>query len=139
MDCKEDSGLVFVRMYKGEDFFTELEKACEKTGILSAGVVSAVGMLSDFELGYFKGKGDYAKQLFKKPHEFVALSGIIIKEENGYNFHLHAVFADEDKSLKGGHLFSAGVAVTAEIILIKSKARLSRVLEEDTGLMGLRL
>jgi len=139
MECREDSGLVFVRMFKGEDFFKELEKACEKTGIVSAGVVSAVGMLSNFELGYFRGKGDYAKQLFRKPHEFVALSGIIIKEKTGYNFHLHAAFADEDKSLKGGHLFSARVAVTAEIILVKSKARLSRVLEADTGLMGLKL
>ncbi len=139
MDCREAEGIVFVRMFKGEDFFRELERACERTAIVSAGVVSAVGMLSDFELGYFRGKGDYAKQLFRKPHEFVALSGIIIKEGNGYNFHLHAAFADEDKSLKGGHLFSARVAVTAEIILLKSKARLSRVLEEDTGLMGLRL
>lgn len=139
MDCREVEGIVFVRMYKGEGFFKELEKACEKAGIVSAGIVSAVGMLSEFELGYFRGKGDYARELFEKPHELVSLNGLIIKEEKGYNFHLHAVLGDEEKSLRGGHLFSAKVAVTAELVLLKSEAGLRRELEGDTGLMGLKL
>jgi len=139
MEHTEEKCRVFVRLHKGDDFFTELEKACEEAGIESAGVVTGIGMLSDFELGYFRGKGDYAREKFTKPHELLALSGIILKEKSGYNFHLHAVLGDEDKSVRGGHLFSAKVAVTAEIMLLKSDAELKRELEEDTGLMGLKL
>ena len=139
MECREESGIVFIRMHKGDDFFTELENACREAGIVSAGVVTGIGMLSDFELGYFRGKGDYAKQKFSKPHELLALSGIILKEKDAYNFHLHAVLGGEDKGVKGGHLFSAEVAVTAEIMLLKSGAELKRELEPETGLFGLRL
>jgi predicted DNA-binding protein with PD1-like motif len=139
MDCKEEEGLIFVRMYAGEDFFEGLEKACRRAGAVTAVVVSAVGMLSDFELGYFRAKGDYAKQLFKKPHELVALSGLIIREPKVYNFHLHAALADEKKRVKGGHLFSAKVRVTAEIVLLKSGHPMRRELDEETGIMGLKV
>ncbi|MFH1235061.1 MAG: DUF296 domain-containing protein [Candidatus Diapherotrites archaeon] len=139
MDCKEEESLVFVRMCPGEDFFEGLEKACKRTGAVAAVVLSAVGMLSDFELGYFKAKGDYAKQSFKKPHELVALSGIIIREPKVYNFHLHAALADEKKKVKGGHLFSAKVQVTAEIVLLKSVHPMRRELDEGTGIMGLKV
>ena len=139
MEHRVDGCKVFVRLHKGDDFFSALEKACEEAGIVSAGVATGIGMLSDFELGYFRGKSDYAREKFTKPHELLALSGIILKQDGKYNFHLHAVLGGEDKSVKGGHLFSAKVAVTAEIMLLKSDAELKRVLEEDTGLMGLTL
>lgn len=139
MDCKEEEGLIFVRMYAGEDFFEELEKACKRTGTVTAVVLSAVGMLADFELGYFRAKGDYAKQSFKKPHELVALSGLIIREPKAYNFHLHAALADEKKKVKGGHLFAAKVKVTAEIVLLKSGHPMRRELDEETGIMGLKV
>lgn len=139
MDVRVDGKTVFVRMHKGEKFFEALEKACEKAGIQTAAVVSAVGMLSEFELGYFKKKGNYTKQFFEKPHELVTMNGLILKEENGYDFHLHAVFGDEDKSLKGGHFFSGKVKVTAELVLLKSGAGIKRELEKETGLMGLKV
>ena len=138
MEHRVDGCKVFVRLHKGDDFFPALEKACGEAGIVSAGAVTGIGMISDFELGYFKGKGDYAREKFEKPHELLALSGIILREKDGYNFHLHAVLGDEGKGVKGGHLFSARVAVTAEIMLLKSDAKLRRELEEDTGLLGLK-
>ncbi len=138
MECKVEGNAVFVRLHRGEDFFPALEKACEVAGIESAGVVTGIGMLSGFELGYFCGKGDYAREKFEEPHELLALSGIILRE-NGRDFHLHAVFGAVDKSTKGGHLFSARVEVTAEIMLLKTKAKLKRETEPETGLRGLKL
>ena len=139
MDSRVKGSLVFIRVHSGEDLFSALEDACKKYAVNVASVVSAVGMLEAFTLGYFRGKGDYAKQHFKKPHELVALSGLIIKLSDGYNFHLHAALGNENKKLIGGHLVSARVKVTAEIVLLKSDATLSRVLDKETGLMALRL
>ena len=56
-----------------------------------------------------------------------------------YNFHLHAALGNERKKLIGGHLISGKVKVTAELVLLKSNTRLKRILDEETGLMALKL
>ncbi len=138
MDFRESNGLIFVRLKQGEDLFKALEKACKSCSVQSAAVVSAVGMLREFSLGYFKGKGAYLEDFFPEPHELVALSGIIMQQENGeYHFHFHAALAGENHSLKGGHLGKAKVHVTNEIVLAKSNLKLLRKHEEETGLQGL--
>ena len=139
MESQEKAGVVFIRLHSGEDFFASLAEVCKKHRIKTAVVLSAVGMLQDFELGYFKAKGNYAKQRFKKPHELVALSGIIMKLGREYNFHLHAALGNERKKLIGGHLVSAKVKVTAEIVLLKSNTKLHRILDKETGLLALKL
>ncbi len=139
MESKERAGLIFVRIHSGENLFSALKEVCRKHKVKVAVVLSAVGMLENFTLGYFKKKGDYAKQHFKKPHELVALSGIIMKLSNDYNFHLHAALGNEKKKLVGGHLVDASVRVTAEIVLLKSNSKLKRVLDEETGLLALKL
>lgn len=139
MESKEGKGIVFVRLYTGEDLFDSLAKVCKKHRVKTAIILSAVGMLKDFELGYFKAKGNYTKQRFKKPHELVALSGIIMKLAEGYNFHLHVALGNEKKKLIGGHLISGKVNVTAEIVLLKSSTKLSRELDKETGLLALKL
>jgi len=137
MDCRESNGLIFIRLKQGEDLFEALGEACEKCSVVSASVVSAVGMLKDFSLGYFKGKGNYLEAQFSEPHELVALSGIILKQDSGYHFHFHAALGSEDHALKGGHLGKATVWVTNEIVLAKSGVKLLRKHEEETGLQGL--
>jgi hypothetical protein len=139
MEYKQLANVIFVRLHSNEDLFEGLQEACKKCKVKTAVVLSAVGMLQDFELGYFKAKGNYAKQRFKKPHELVALSGIIMKLAEGYNFHLHAALGNEKKKLIGGHLVSGKIKVTAELVLLKSNAKLKRVLDEETGLLALKL
>ncbi len=139
MESKLAGSILFVRIYSGENIFKALSDACTKHNVKTAVVVSAVGMLERFTLGYFRGKGDYAKQTFEKPHEIVSLSGIVIKLRDGYNFHLHAALADEEKNVIGGHLVDAHVKVTAEVVLLLSDAELAREYDEDTGLMLLKL
>ncbi len=138
MECRESNGFIFVRLKQGEDLFKELGEACKKCSVQSASVVSAVGMLKDFSLGYFKGKGNYLEEFFPEPHELVALSGIILRQSRDeYHFHFHAALADSSHALKGGHLGKAKVWVTNEIVLAKSDVKLLRKYEKETGLDGL--
>jgi len=139
VQSKEKDGIIFVRLFPNEDIYEELKKVCEKHNIETAIVISGIGQLKDFQLGYFKEKGNYTPQEFSKPHELLSLSGNISKQESGYEFHLHAVLGNENKETVGGHLIKGTVEVTNEIVLLKTDLKVKRRIEEATGLKGLFL
>jgi len=64
MESAEENGVVFVRLFPGEDFFAALEEACRKHDAKTAVFLSGVGQLRDFTLGFFRKKGDYVPQAF---------------------------------------------------------------------------
>ena len=66
----------------------ELEKICKKHDVKTAVVISGIGQLKDFKLGYFREKGDYTPEAFHEPHELLSMLGNIIKQDGGYLFHI---------------------------------------------------
>ena len=139
MQSKEDNNLIFVRLFPGEDFYESLKKVCKKHNVETAVVLSGLGQLKNFQLGYFKEKGNYMPQEFQKPHELLALTGNISKQGENYEFHLHASLGNEKKQVVGGHLIKGTVEVTNEIVLLKTDLKVKRKLEETSGLKGLFL
>ena len=139
MQSKEGNSLIFIRLSPGEDIYCELEKVCQKHEVGTAVVLSGVGQLKQFELGYFKEKGDYSPEGFEKPHELLSLTGSISNQEGKYIFHLHAVLGNKEKNVVGGHLIKGIVEVTNEIVLLKTSLKFKRKLEESTGLQGMFL
>lgn len=139
MQTKEKDNLIFVRLFPEEDIYEKLAEAVKEYNVETAVVIAGIGQLKNFELGYFKEKGNYTPQLFTEPHELLSLSGNISKQNNKYNFHLHAVLGNEEKALVGGHLIKGTVAITNEIILLKTNLKIKRKLEEETGLEGMFL
>ena len=139
MQSKEEANLIFVRLFPGEDIYRELEQVCQKYEVGTAVVLSGVGQLKQFELGYFKEKGNYTPEEFEKPHELLSLTGSISNQEGKYDFHLHAALGSEAKNAVGGHLIKGIVEVTNEIVLLKTSLKLKRRLEESSGLQGMYL
>jgi predicted DNA-binding protein with PD1-like motif len=139
MHTKEKDNLIFLRLFPDQDIFKEVQEACRRHGVETAIVISGLGQLKEFELGYFKEKGNYCSQLFKEPHELLSLTGNISKQNDEYNFHLHAVLGNENKQVIGGHLFKGIVEVTNEIVLLKTDIKIKRKVEEKTGLQGIFL
>ncbi len=139
MQTKEKDNLIFIRLFPDEDIYEKLAEAVKEYNVETAVVIAGIGQLKNFELGYFKEKGNYTPQLFTEPHELLSLSGNISKQNNKYNFHLHAVLGSEEKDLVGGHLIKGAVAITNEIILLKTNLKIKRRLEEETGLEGMFL
>ena len=107
MQSKEENNLIFIRLFPGEDIYHELKKVCHQYKVETAVVLSGIGQLKQFELGYFKAKGDYAPQEFERPQELLSLAGNISNQGGDYNIHLHAVLGDEEKEVVGGHLSGA--------------------------------
>ena len=65
MQLKTESNIVIVKLDDGEDFFESIERIVKECDISSGMVLSGIGQLKNFELGYFDGK-KYVKKTFKK-------------------------------------------------------------------------
>lgn len=139
MQSKEIDNLIIARLFPGEDLQEKLQEICQKHKVKTAIILSGIGQLKKFKLGYFKNKGDYTPEFFSKPHEMISLSGIISKQGDNYESHLHISLGDENKRVIGGHLIEGIVEITNEIVLLKSDILLQRKTEEITGLRGLFL
>lgn len=102
-------------------------------------VLGGIGMLKDFELGYFDGE-EYHKQTFDAPHELVSLQGTIVQKgpEGNPLAHLHAALAGPGFSTVSGHLFQGQVGVTLELNLLPLDGSASRAME-SSGLALLQL
>lgn len=139
MQSKEENSLILIRLFPGEDIYHALTEVCQKHKVKTAIVLSGLGQLTHFELGFFKEKGDYTPQTFDKPYELLSLAGNVSLQEGEYNFHLHAVLGNEEKEVVGGHLIEGIVEVTNEIVLLKTSLKVKRRLEEKTGLQEMLL
>jgi len=139
MQSKQKDNLIFIRLFPNEDIHQSLKEVCNKHGVETAVVLSGIGQLQQFQLGYFKEKGNYVPEEFAGPHELLSLSGNISNQEGEYKLHLHAILGEEDKGVIGGHLIEGKVEVTNEIVLLKTDLKFTRKLEEDTGLEGMFL
>jgi len=139
MESREIGNLIIARLFPDEDLQEKLKEICQKHKVKTAVVLSGVGQLKDFKLGYFKNKGNYVPEFFSKVHEMISLNGIISKQDKGYEFHLHISLGDEKKNVIGGHFIGGIVEVTSEVVLLKSDILVQRKQEEATGLRGLFL
>jgi predicted DNA-binding protein with PD1-like motif len=143
LEVVEDGNVVVVRLHDGEDFHPTMLAALDRVGLRHGVVLTGLGMLRDFELGWFEAATrQYHKRTFGTPHELVALSGSVAVTDDAEARtmpHLHAALAGPDHALVGGHLFKATTAVLNEVAVLRLNAPLRRRLNPATGLMELAL
>ncbi len=138
METQQESNSVVVKLSDGEDVFPSLEAAALKHHIESGTVLWGIGMLHDFEIGFFGPKG-YEKTAFAERHELLALHGSIAMRADP-KLHLHVALGRRDHNVIGGHLFRAKTAVVNEIQLARfDTVHFNRRLNEMTGMRELVL
>ncbi len=140
MQSKEEQNIIIVRLFPGDDLFKSLGEVCRKHKVMTAIILSTVGQLKEFTLGYFNGK-EYRYQDFSETHELLGISGIISwsVEDKEYKFHMHVMAGREDKQVIGGHLFKGIIEGTGEIVLQKTSIEVIRRKDPGTGLIGMYL
>ncbi|MCD6449185.1 MAG: DNA-binding protein [Thermotogaceae bacterium] len=127
MICKKDGEYLFIRMDDGEDFYEILYKVLKKEGIFSGIVINAIGMLKDFEIGWFNmEKIEYEREKISVPHELVSTNGNVSDRDGEPFAHLHVALAGPARNIVGGHLFSAKVCNTVEMFIKKLDINLYR-------------
>ncbi len=139
MQSKKKDNLIIVRLFPDESIYEKLEEVCRKYDVKTAVVLSGIGQLKRFKLGYFRKKGDYAQEYYEKTHELISLTGNICNNKDKYEFHVHATLGNEKKEAMGGHLIEGAVDITNEISLLITDMSIERKTEEKTGLRGLFL
>ncbi len=111
-----ENNVVTAKFDAGSDIMEDLREIAKKYDIASGSILWGIGMMRDFEIGYFKGQ-DYAREKFHERHEIVSFHGSI--SENEPRFHIHAAGANEKHQVIGGHFFSGIAEPLMEIQILK--------------------
>ncbi len=138
MHGKIEGNFIVLKLDDGEELFECLENAIAEFDIRSGMIVSGIGMLADFEIGFFNdGKYDWA--VHEQPYELVAMHGSISTKDETV-IHIHVGLAGADHKLLGGHLKRARVCVVNEILILRlEEMKFSRVLNPNSGLKELKI
>ncbi len=138
MHGKVEDKFIALKLDDGEGLFECLEKAIVEYDIRSGIIVSGIGMLADFEIGFFK-DGEYDWVIHEQPHELVSMHGSISTKDETM-IHIHVGLAGSDHKLLGGHLKRAKVCVLNEILILKFEdVEFSRVLNSESGLKEMKI
>jgi predicted DNA-binding protein with PD1-like motif len=127
---------IFAKLDKDEEVFTSIEKIAGICRIKGAIIVSGIGMLKNFEIGYFNGT-EYIKEKYEKNHELVSFHGTIAATDP--KLHIHVALAGPDHRLIGGHLFTGIVDPLLELYIVKTeKTVFTREFNKGSGLKELK-
>ena len=134
MDYKRFNNTIIARMDKGEEILTQLNAICVKENVKLA-AVRAIGASDDFTVGVFKpANKQYVPCNFKGDYEIVSLIGTVTTKDGKPYIHLHMSACNTGEEVVGGHLNSATVSVTCEMVIDIIDGIVERQLDETIGI-----
>ena len=134
MQFKRFGSKYFIRIDRGEEILTSLKTFCEQEKITLA-EVKALGAVDDFNVGLFDvAEKKYHTNHFQFPAEIVSLWGTVTTKDGEFYAHVHMSAGDKEGRVFGGHLNSARVSATCEMIVEVSEGTVERKFSEDVGL-----
>lgn len=133
--ASQPQALHMLILKKDQELFEEIIKYCNTHNIDGA-QITGIGALSHVELGYYElGTKTYHRKNFgEQEFELLSLQGNISEKDGDRFAHMHASLGDEDYKCWGGHLFTAKVAVTAEVFLQEIDVKPVREHDDSIGL-----
>ncbi len=134
MDYRVFFDKIIARIDKGEEICAQLKVICEREGIGLASV-SAIGAVGAFTVGVFEPHTkQYKANTFEGDYEIVSLSGTVTELDGKFYSHLHMSAGDNDGKVFGGHLNSATVSATCEMVIEVIDGRVDRKFSDEIGL-----
>ncbi|MDH3364545.1 MAG: DUF296 domain-containing protein [Thermoplasmata archaeon] len=116
MQTARKGNVTILRLEHGEDILESVLLGAGNEGsttVLTAGL----GMISDFELGYFD-SGKYITKSFTEAHELLSMQGSVAVDGDP-RLHVHVTVADKSHAAYGGHLLRGKVWMSNEICLLR--------------------
>ncbi|GMQ60421.1 hypothetical protein AN1V17_48210 [Vallitalea sediminicola] len=134
MKFKKFGSKYVIRFDKGEEIITTLTDLCKKENI-KLGSVSAIGAAGEITLGIFNTVNKtYNSNTLKGDHEITSLIGNISTMDGEIYLHLHINVTNHNKQIFGGHLNSAVVSATCEMIIDVIDGEVDREFSDEIGL-----
>ncbi|MDT8304363.1 MAG: DNA-binding protein [Anaerolineae bacterium] len=130
----------FVMLFdKGEEFIAGLETFADDQE-LNASHFTAIGAFSVVTLGYFDRETMSYKEIpVHEQVEVLSLIGNITLNKSKPKIHAHVVLGRSDGTTRGGHVLTAHIWPTLEVIVVESPQQLQRKIDEATGLALLEI
>ena len=121
----------------GDEVVSSLQQFASDKQVTGA-AVTAIGVVKDPKLGYFDiHTKTYTYKTLEGEFEVLGMSGNLGLKEGQPFLHVHIVLGDQHFNARGGHLFSAVVTATLEVMVNSFGGELVRLPDERTGLWGL--
>jgi uncharacterized protein len=136
-----DSPKTFVVVLsEGEEIPSSLQRFAKDDHLLGASF-KAIGALSCVELGWFDWETKSYRTSVKLDEqvELLSLVGDIATKDSEPQIHAHLVVGRADGTAHGGHLLSATVRPTCELVLTESPRELQKEYDPESGLALIRL
>ena len=134
MDYRRFGDTLIVRIDKGEEITEHVRLVAEREKIALASV-EALGAVDDFTVGVFNTvEKKYYSNRFQGPFEIVSLTGTISTMDGEFYLHLHMSAGNEQGQVFGGHLNSAVVSATCEMVIRVIDGAVDRRFDPDIGL-----
>ncbi len=128
------SNYVLMRLEKGEEILSTLQKFCKNQHIDNA-YFSAIGSIENPTLAhYLVTSKKYSEKKIEGVYELLNITGNIALYNDEPLIHAHAIISDESMNTRGGHLISALVSATVEIHLRILDSVYTKSLDETIGL-----
>lgn len=123
-----------IRIDKGEEVIQTIKKVCEDNKI-KLGSISGIGAANKVTIGLFDTKAkEYHSQELIGDYEITNLSGNISTMDGEIYLHLHIGLSDSKYNAYGGHLTSAVISGTGEIIIEEINGEIEREFNKKVGL-----
>ncbi len=131
---KKIAGRWYLRLQKGEEVVSSLQDFCKQNQI-QLGTFTGIGACTPVTIGIFLPQDKkYVSKTLTEDMEMTSLLGNVTTMNNEIYIHAHATFAGESLHSYGGHLSSATVSVTAEIVIEPSEGLVDRERDENIGI-----
>ncbi|SUP43043.1 PPC domain-containing DNA-binding protein [Veillonella criceti] len=122
------------RLNPGEELVESIEKIAREANITTA-MIQGLGATNDIVLETYRAsEKKYYHHRLTGDFEITSITGTIDLLNNDYYSHLHITIADQEGHSHGGHLTSAIISVTAEMILTLLPEDIHRDYDEEAEL-----
>ncbi len=134
MDYKKFGNKYFIRLDRGEEIVGKLKEFCKDKNI-KLGWIKGIGAVSQAKIGIFEidSKVYHTKEL-KGDYEITSLLGNISTMDGEVYLHLHMNLSDNEYKTYGGHLDSAIISATGELVIEAIDGIVDREFNQDIGI-----
>lgn len=134
MEFKKFDSKYVIRLEKGEEIVESIKKLCEKEDI-RLGTISGIGATNRAVIGLFEtNTKEYHSKELTGDMEITSLVGNISQMDGEVYLHIHINLANEENKVFGGHLTSAIISATGEIVIDVIEGVVDRKFDEEVGL-----
>ena len=134
MQYKKFANAYVIRLERGDEIIDSLKTLVKKEEI-SGGFFYGLGVVKNVSLGYFDvEKKEYKEKSFEQEFELTSMVGDVAFSGDKIIVHAHVTLAGEDFKVVAGHLNTAMVTATTEIVFNPVEGKLSKKIDPITGL-----